>query len=127
MYWPPESGNIDPNSAKAKQAKREITAPSTQTSRNKTGLGKGPAISLAVRKMEEPMMPLTSSRTESNNVKPRIRLGFSPAWVGCVSIEVSMTYPIPSSSGDSNGLPQRRQITAEQSPQVSGSVTSSAQ
>src|SRR5581483_3726537 len=36
-------------------------------------------------------------------------------------------YPIPSSSGDSKGVPQRRQITAEQSPQVSGSATSAAQ
>jgi len=38
-----------------------------------------------------------------------------------------MNYPIPSSSGDSRGVPQRRQITAEQSPQVSGSLTSRAQ
>jgi hypothetical protein len=37
-----------------------------------------------------------------------------------------MGYPIPNSSGDSSGVPQRRQITAEQSPQVSGSVTSAA-
>ncbi|MGO9648518.1 MAG: hypothetical protein ACLPOO_10720 [Terriglobales bacterium] len=37
-----------------------------------------------------------------------------------------MTYPIPKSSGDSSGVPQRRQMTAEQSPQVSGSVTSAA-
>jgi hypothetical protein len=36
-------------------------------------------------------------------------------------------YPIPSSSDDSSAVPQRRQITEEQSPQVSGSVTSSAQ
>jgi len=35
-------------------------------------------------------------------------------------------HPIPSSSGDSSGVPQTRQITAEQSPQVSGSVTSRA-
>jgi len=34
---------------------------------------------------------------------------------------------MPSSSGDSSGVPQRRQITAEQSPQVSGSSTSLAQ
>src|SRR5450631_1560626 len=34
---------------------------------------------------------------------------------------------MPSSSEDSSGVPQRRQITAVQSPQVSGSVTSSAQ
>src|SRR5205807_52 len=36
-------------------------------------------------------------------------------------------YPIPSSSEDSRAVPQRRQITEEQSPQVKGSVTSSAQ
>ncbi|HTS06572.1 MAG TPA: hypothetical protein VMP68_13385 [Candidatus Eisenbacteria bacterium] len=36
-------------------------------------------------------------------------------------------YPIPSSSGDSSGVPHLRQMTAEQSPHVSGSVTSSAQ
>jgi hypothetical protein len=30
------------------------------------------------------------------------------------------------SSEDSSGVPQRRQMTAEQSPQVSGSVTSAA-
>jgi hypothetical protein len=36
-------------------------------------------------------------------------------------------HPMPSSSGDSSGVPQRRQMTAEQSPQVSGSRTSTAQ
>jgi hypothetical protein len=36
-------------------------------------------------------------------------------------------YPIPRSAGDSSGVPQTRQITAEQSPQTSGSVTSRAQ
>src|ERR1700722_774659 len=36
-------------------------------------------------------------------------------------------YPIPSSSEDSSAVPQRRQMTDEQSPQVSGSFTSSAQ
>src|ERR1700730_14675605 len=39
----------------------------------------------------------------------------------------SVLHPIPSSSEDSSGVPQRRQITAEQSPQVSGSLTSTAQ
>jgi hypothetical protein len=38
-----------------------------------------------------------------------------------------MDYPMPNSSGDSSGVPQIRQITAEQSPQVSGSVTSRPQ
>ncbi|MGD0791822.1 MAG: hypothetical protein ABR920_08635 [Terriglobales bacterium] len=36
-------------------------------------------------------------------------------------------HPMPSSSEDSSGVPQRRQMTAEQSPQVSGSLTSTAQ
>src|SRR5208283_2757743 len=35
-------------------------------------------------------------------------------------------HPMPSSSGDSRGVPQRRQMTAEQSPQVRGSLTSVA-
>src|SRR6266568_8623010 len=76
MYWPPESGNIEPNSAKAKQAQSEISAPSTHTSRNKTGCGSGPAISFAVRKIDDPIMPLTSSNTESSNPSPRTRVGF---------------------------------------------------
>ncbi|HEX3319822.1 MAG TPA: hypothetical protein VHR84_03920 [Terriglobales bacterium] len=38
-----------------------------------------------------------------------------------------MGYPIPSSSGDSSGVPQRLQMTAAQSPHVNGSITSSAQ
>jgi hypothetical protein len=36
-------------------------------------------------------------------------------------------YPIPRSEEDSSGVPQTRQITAEQSPQVSGSATGRAQ
>jgi hypothetical protein len=35
--------------------------------------------------------------------------------------------PMPRSADDSSGVPQTRQITAEQSPQVSGLVTSRAQ
>jgi len=34
---------------------------------------------------------------------------------------------MPRSAADSNGVPHARQITAEQSPHVSGSVTSTAQ
>jgi hypothetical protein len=37
-----------------------------------------------------------------------------------------MTQPKASSSADSSGVPQTRQITAEQSPQVSGSSTGRA-
>jgi len=35
-------------------------------------------------------------------------------------------YPIPNSSAASSGVPQFRQMTAPQSPQVSGSETSTA-
>src|SRR6478752_6553996 len=44
-----------------------------------------------------------------------------------VSIEIICPYPIPRSAEDSSGVPQARQITAEQSPHVNGSVTSRAQ
>ncbi|MFL6314937.1 MAG: hypothetical protein ACJ71W_22755 [Terriglobales bacterium] len=40
---------------------------------------------------------------------------------------MKVPYPIPRSEEDSRGVPQARQITAEQSPQVSGSVISRAQ
>jgi hypothetical protein len=43
--------------------------------------------------------------------------------MGAHDLETSR-YPIPNSSGNSRGVPQRRQMTAEQSPQVSGSETS---
>src|SRR5579862_6257982 len=132
MYCPPESGNIDPNSAKAKHAQSEISAPSTHTKRNKTGCGRGVAISFAVRKIEDPMTPLTSKRTESSKPSPRTREGLeSFVSDGGASDAVKRgegsIYPIPNSSGDSSGVPHRRQMTAEQSPHVSGSVTSSAQ
>ena len=39
---------------------------------------------------------------------------------------LTTAYPIPNSSEDSSGVPQRRQMTDEQSPQVSGSLTSKA-
>jgi hypothetical protein len=38
-----------------------------------------------------------------------------------------LRHPMPSSSEDSSGVPQRRQMTAEQSPQDNGSLTSAAQ
>jgi hypothetical protein len=84
-------------------------------------------MSLAVRKIEDPMIPLTKSSTASSRLSPRTRLGFSVfASVG-VAVETGrelIGYPIPSSSELSSGVPQRRQITEEQSPQVSGSDTS---
>src|SRR5512143_3314443 len=108
---------MDPNSANAKQANIEITAPNTHTRKNRTGLGRGVAISFAVKKMDDPIMPLTSNKTESSSVNPRTRLGLSLVSTGSLVVGSSMAYPIPSSSGDSSALPQRRQITAEQSPQ----------
>src|SRR5271166_4171014 len=76
MYWPPESGNMEPNSANAKQAQSEISAPSTHTSRKSVGCGRDPAMSFAVRKIDEPMIPLTSSNTESSSPRPRTSVGF---------------------------------------------------
>src|SRR6266576_5224938 len=111
MYCPPESGNIEPSSAKAVQAHREIAPPKIQTRKNQNGCGKGPAMSFAVRKIDEPMMPLTSSSTESSRLSPRTRLGFSlglSVGAGETGTEVIL-YPMPSASGDSRGVPQRRQ------------------
>src|ERR1700676_842743 len=139
IYCPPESGNIEPNSAKAKQAHSEISAPNTHTSRNSTGCGSGPAMSFAVRKIDDPMTPLISSSTESSNPSPRTNVGFpsNSFELGFSELDelasvvskagTGSIYPIPNSSDDSRAVPQRRQITEEQSPQVSGSVTSSAQ
>src|ERR1700739_2779034 len=119
MYCPPESGNIDPNSANAKQAQREIRAPSTQTKTKSTGCGSGVAISFAVRKIDDPMIPLTSKSTESSRPSPRISEGlgleFSGVWaVIAGKAGEDSIYPIPSSSGFSSGVPHRREITAEQ-------------
>src|SRR5215470_5823554 len=75
MYCPPESGNIDPSSAKAKAAHIEISAPNIQTRKNRAGWGRGPAISFAVRKIDEPIMPPASNSTESSKESPRTRLG----------------------------------------------------
>jgi hypothetical protein len=85
-------------------------------------------MSFAVRKMDEPITPPTSNKTESSKVRPRTSVGCDSA---CIAergeVVVSpMGYPIPSSSADSSGVPQLRQMTAEQSPQVSGSETSMA-
>src|ERR1700723_3992043 len=77
MYCPPESGNIEPNSANAKHAQSEISAPNTHTRRNNMGCGNGPAISFAVKKIDDPMMPLTSSSTESSSPSPRTNDGFA--------------------------------------------------
>jgi hypothetical protein len=85
-------------------------------------------MSFAVRKIEDPMIPLTSSNTPSSRESPRIRLGCdSEDWFFGDAVAGSMIYPMPNSSGDSSGVPHRRQITALQSPHVNGSVTSCAQ
>jgi hypothetical protein len=61
------------------------------------------------------------SRLSGNGLRGGCR-AFGCEWRGS-----GVHQPIPSSSGDSNGVPQRRQMIEEQSPQVSGSVTSLAQ
>jgi hypothetical protein len=49
------------------------------------------------------------------------------AMFGSFGILAICSHPIPKSAADSSGVPQTRQMTAEQSPQISGSVTSRAQ
>src|SRR5580704_7468171 len=93
-YCPPEEGNIDPISAKAKAAHIEISAPITHTSRNSTGCGNGPAMSFAVRKIDDPMMPPASSSTESSSESPRTSEGCEGlVEVGsCETVESSMEF-----------------------------------
>ena len=95
--------------------------------RKNNGVRTAEAIGPAVRKMPEPMMPPTSSITESMSERPRTSEGSCVAGAGCDVVGCAMDQPMPRSSGTSSGVPQTRQITAEQSPQVSGSSTSRAQ
>jgi hypothetical protein len=53
--------------------------------------------------------------------------GDGEAVAACIPAEILIRYPIPKSAGDSSGVPHTRQITAEQSPQMRGSVTSRPQ
>src|SRR5271166_2861629 len=53
-------------------------------------------MSLAVRKIEEPMMPLASSSTESKSVRPRTRVGFTSDFAGCcdrTGISMALSHP----------------------------------
>src|SRR5207302_10986680 len=64
------------------------------------------------------------SRTASGRESACTNVGSAAAATLAVVI---YGYPIASSSDDSSGVPQTRQITDEQSPQVSGSSTGFAQ
>src|SRR2546426_1043985 len=63
-----------PSSAKAKEASMVTTRPATQTPRKSAVEPVLAAISFAVRKIPEPMMPLASNRMESSRDNPRISL-----------------------------------------------------
>src|SRR5262245_8346657 len=63
-----------PNSAKAKQASSVMPTPTTHTVRNSHGRRVLMAISLAVRKIPEPMIPPASRRMESVRESPRTSL-----------------------------------------------------
>ncbi len=76
MYCPPASGNIAPISAKAKQASMVMTMPTTQIPRKSSGERVLTAMSFAVRKIPEPMIPPASSRMESVSESPRISVTF---------------------------------------------------
>ena len=51
--------------------------PSIQTSRKRTGFGSGPAMSLAVKKTDDPMTPQATRSTESSSDRPRTSVGGS--------------------------------------------------
>src|SRR6185312_13500344 len=63
-----------PNSAKAKHASSVMPMPTTHTVRNSQGCRVLMAMSFAVRKMPEPMMPPASNRMESESESPRTSL-----------------------------------------------------
>ena len=62
-------------SAKAKHASSVMNPPASQMPRKNHGLCTAEAIGAAVRKMPEPMMPPTSSITESISERPRTSEG----------------------------------------------------
>ena len=99
---------MDPSSAKATQPNSEITPPITHTSKNSMGCGKGPAISFAVRKIEEPMMPLTNSRTESSRLSPRTSVG----WPGVESEFAGRGSAVVVAGESIIRFPTRRKIPA---------------
>ena len=73
-------------SANATAADIEITAPTTHTRKNSAGCGRGPAMSFAVRKIDDPIIPPASRRIESSRESPRTRPGAAfefrvPSWV----------------------------------------------
>src|SRR5581483_1770900 len=121
---------MEPSSANAAQPAKEMAAPNSHTSRNQKGCGSTPAMSFAVRKMDDPMMPLTSRSTESSRLRSRNREGLdSDEALGSALVTMGefIDYPMPSSSGDSRGVPQRGQMIEPQSPHVRGFGTSWAQ
>ena len=98
---------------------------------------------IKINMLEIELFKLDSTRSSATNVRrdwkvPNSREAFNSQgthshaeWhpgvkLHCQAVTLDLSYPIPNSSADSRGVPQRRQITAAQSPQVSGSVTSAA-
>ena len=61
------------------------------------GCGSGAAMSLAVRKIEDPMMPLTKSKIESRSESPRTRVGAASDFAGNVgdATGTSINHPFP--------------------------------
>jgi hypothetical protein len=57
---------------------------------------------------------------------PEAFLNSGDVWAILAILAISF-HPIPKSAADSSGVPHLRQMTAEQSPQIRGSVTSQAQ
>jgi hypothetical protein len=69
-------------------------------------------------------LKLAHSITETSRISKRFH---KPNDKRPVTADRRPLHPIPNSSEDSSGVPQRLQITDEQSPHVNGSLTSTSQ
>ena len=74
------------NPVRQKQSRRTAKSrrPAPTPAETAQDAATGPAMSLAVRKIEDPMMPLTSSSTESSSESPRTSVGCGFRGLGSV-------------------------------------------
>ena len=76
-YWPPASGNIAPNSAQASPARSVMPPAAIHSIMARAGFGTARMTSAGTMNIDGPMVPVTTSMIESNNVRRRtICLGF---------------------------------------------------
>ena len=77
-YWPPASGNIPPSSAQASPPRSVMPPATTHNNSAKRGSGTARSTSAGVRKIEAPMVPVTTNIAESNSESRRVSFGAEP-------------------------------------------------